>query len=98
MTEQTESRGRDVAAPIEHVTIDGKPYRLLFNNYAARVAEDVYEQFYGKDVGYGDILKGIARGKYAAVMALFYAAMVAGGTDMPWEEFDAKFKLDSIEG
>lgn len=93
-----ENRGRDISAPIEQITINGQPYKLLFNNYAARIAEDVYEQYYGKDVGFGDILKGIARGKYSACMALFYAAMIAGGADMPWPEFDQNFKLDSIEG
>ncbi len=36
--------------------------------------------------------------KYKAIMAVFYGALVAGGTDMSWEEFDEAFKLDSIPG
>lgn len=71
---------------------------MVFNNHAARVAEDVYEQYYGQDVGYGEIIQRIAKGKYAAIMALFYGAMVAGGCDMEWPEFDEKFKLDSVDG
>lgn len=91
-------RGRDIAAPVEQITIDGTSYKMVYNNHTARVAEDVYEQYYGKDVGYGEILQGIAKGKYSAIMALFYAAMVAGGCEMTWPEFDEKFKLDSVDG
>lgn len=98
MNKASESKGRDISAPIEQITIDGNAYKLVYNNHAARVAEDVYEQYYGQDVGYGEIIQRIARGKYAAIMALFYGAMVAGGCDMEWREFDANFKLDSVDG
>ena len=92
------ARGRDVIAPIEHITIEDITYKLVYNNHAARVAEDVYEEFYSKDVGYAVILQEIAKGKLRAAMALFYGAMIAGGSAMTWPEFDAKFKLDSVEG
>lgn len=91
-------RARDIGAPIQHITLDGQRYMLTFSNKAARVAEDVYEQIYGLDVGYADILKSLAQFKYKAVMAVFYGALIAGGADMDWQTFDELFKLDSIDG
>lgn len=96
--EKMQQRGRDVSAPVTHITLNGQRYALAFNNRAARVAEDIYEQIYGKDVGYADILAALAKFKYKAVMAVFYGALVAGGADMSWEDFDSTFKLDSIDG
>lgn len=91
-------RGRDMSAPITHITLNGTRYKLAFTNMAARVAEDVYEQQYGQDVGYADILTALTKFKYKAVMAMLYGALIAGGTSMSWDEFDAAFKLDSIDG
>lgn len=95
---QKQQRARDVSAPIQFITLDGTRYKLAFTNRAARVAEDVYEQVYGRDVGYTEILKALANFKYKAVMAVFYGALIAGGAEMDWEIFDNLFKLDSIEG
>lgn len=91
-------RGRDMSAPITHITLNGTRYKLAFTNMAARVAEDVYERQYGQDVGYADILAALTKFKYKAVMAMLYGALIAGGTSMSWDEFDAAFKLDSIDG
>ena len=91
-------RGRDMSAPITHITLNGTRYQLAFTNMAARVAEDVYEQQYGQDMGYADILAALTKFKYKAVMAMLYGALIAGGTSMSWDEFDAAFKLDSIDG
>ncbi len=93
---KAKQRGRDVAAPVKSLTLQGETYTLAFTNRAARVAEDVYEQVYGRDVGYGDILSFLARGKYGAIMAVLYGALVAGGADMNFEEFDERFHLDSV--
>lgn len=98
MEQMQNQRGRYVAAPIKEIELNGKRYALLFSNRAARVAEDVYEQQYGQDVGYADILTDLTKFKYKAVMAVFYGALIAGGTDMSWEDFDTNFKLDSIPG
>ena len=91
-------RGRDISAPIEYITLDGTRYKTVYNNQTARLAEDVYERQYGMDVGYAVILSDLSKGKYRAVTALFYAALRAGGTEMTWEDFDARFKLDSVPG
>lgn len=98
METMNNQRGRDVSAPITHITLNGTRYKLAFTNMAARVAEDVYEQQYGQDMGYANILAALTKFKYKAVMAMFYGALIAGGTSMSWDEFDAAFKLDSIDG
>ena len=98
METMNNQRGRDVSAPITHITLNGTRYKLAFTNMAARVAEDVYEQQYGQHVGYADILAALTKFKYKAVMAMLYGALIAGGTSMSWDEFDAAFKLDSIDG
>lgn len=98
METMNNQRGRDMSAPITHITMNGTRYKLAFTNMAARVAEDVYEQQYGQDVGYADILAALTKFKYKAVMAMLYGALIAGGTSMSWDEFDAAFKLDSIDG
>ena len=78
-------RGRDMSAPITHITLNGTRYKLAFTNMAARVAEDVYEQQYGQDVGYANILAALTKFKYKAVMAMLYGALIAGGTSMRWD-------------
>ena len=98
METMNNQRGRDMSAPITHITLNGTRYKLAFTNMAARIAEDVYEQQYGQDVGYADILAALTKFKYKAVMAMLYGALIAGGTSMSWDEFDAAFKLDSIDG
>lgn len=98
MEQMQNQRGRDVSAPIKHIELNGQRYALAFSNKAARIAEDVYEQQYGQDVGYAVILSQLSKLKYKATMAVFYGALVAGGTDMSWDDFDAAFKLDSIPG
>ena len=77
---------------------DPRYKKWAYNNRCARICEDVYEQHYGKDLGYGQILGQLAKGKYAAIMAILYAAIVAGGCEMSFEAFDALFSLESIEG
>ena len=93
-----ETRAKDVVAPVEFITIDGVRHRMVFNNRMARIAEDVYERQYGRDIGYVEILQQVAKRKYAAIMALMYAGMAAGGAKMEWDEFDTKFKLDAVDG
>ncbi len=63
MEKMQNQRGRDVAAPVNEITLDGKRYALVFSNKAARVAEDVYEQQYGQDVGYAGILAALTKFK-----------------------------------
>lgn len=89
-------KGRDVSAPQRHITLDGQTYGLVFNNYAARLAEDIYEEQYGRDEGYAVILQELSRLKHRALMAVVYGAMIAGGAEMTWEEFDEKFKYGAL--
>ena len=95
---QKQQRARDVSAPIQFITLDGTRYKLAFTNRAARLAEDVYEQVYGRDVGYTEILKALSNHTYHPVRAVFYGALRAGGAEKDWEPVDKLFKLESIEG
>jgi len=94
----SKTRARDINAPLSEVIIGEKTYKLVFNNRCARVAEDVYELHYGQDVGYSEILRSVAKVKIKALMAMFFGALVAGGSEMTWPEFDEGFKFDSIPG
>lgn len=93
-----EVRGQDLDAPTKEITIDGKTYPLRFNNRCIRVAEDVYAEQYGKEVNFGAIIRDLGAAKLNAIMAVYYAAMIAGGNKMTWEEFDEKFTIASLPG
>jgi hypothetical protein len=43
-------------------------------------------------------MQELAGQKYRALQAIMYGAMVAGGSDITWDEFDAKFKTTSLGG
>lgn len=90
-------RGRDVSAPEQHVELGGHKYTLVYSNRAARVAEDVYEQQYGRDMGYYDIIAEMAARKHRAIMAIVYGAVIAGGAELSWEDFDRDFTLAAID-
>lgn len=90
--------GRDLAQSIKHLTIEGVRYELKFNNKSARITEDVYANEYGRDIGYFSIMDEAANHRHSALMAIYYGALVAGGSAMTWEEFDENFKLAGIEG
>lgn len=91
-------RARDISAPEKHITIGGKQYVLRFSNTAIRIAEDVYAERYGRDVGFTVILRDLSNSKYKAVMALYYGALCAGGADVSWDAFDRDFRVTSVEG
>ena len=94
-----QTRGRDMAAPARTITLDGVAYKMVYNNFAARVTEDVYEDVYHKpDKGYYAILDEAGHGKHRALQALCYGAIVAGGAEISWEDFDRLFSLAAIEG
>lgn len=90
--------GRDLSQSARAITIEGVRYTLKFNNRAARIAEDIYADEYGRDIGYYAILEEAAKHRHGALMAIYYGALVAGGQDMSWEFFDDAFTLNSIEG
>lgn len=90
-------RGRDLAQPAQSVTLDGVTYRLKWCNRQARVAEDVYEEQYGRDMEYMAILGELARNKHRAIQACVYGALIAGGADMDWDTFDELFTYDAID-
>lgn len=90
-------KGRDLAAPAQTVTLDGVQYQLKWGNKCARIAEDIYEEEFGRNVDYMHILVDLQMNKHRAVQACVFGALRAGGADMSWDEFDEKFTLDSID-
>ena len=97
MTDKANERARDISAPVQHISFGERSYTLCYNNMAARVAEDVYEQQYGRDVGYYDILDEMQRHKHRAIMAIVFGALVAGGAEITWEDFDRDFSITAID-
>ena len=90
-------RGRDVSAPEQHIELGEHKYTLVYNNRAARIAEDVYEQQYGRDKGYYDIIAEMAGRKHRAIMAVVYGAIIAGGAELTWDDFDRDFTISAID-
>lgn len=91
-------RGQDIDAPQDVIELDGKRYPIRFDNTTFRVAEDVYELEYKRNLNFADIATQLSAAKLGALMAIFYGALVAGGADMTWTEFSRAFKLTSIPG
>ena len=92
-------KGRDVGAPKRHVRFGDTEYELVFNNFTAMTVEDIYDERYGHpEKGYYDVLTELAVPKHRALMAVAYAAILAGGGKVTWEEFAEKFQLTDIVG
>lgn len=97
-------RGVDISRPMDHIELAGESYPLAFDLASMRVAEDVYELQYGRNLNFADIVRHLAAGKLGAVMAVLYGALLSGSRDnaekepMTWAEFSEKFKLTSIPG
>ena len=98
-TKRSPIKGRDISAPVRHVTWNGQQYPMIYNNRTARIVEDVYAQEYGyPEKGYYDALAELAIPKHRAVMAMAYAAIRAAGVEISFEEFDERFAITDIEG
>ena len=100
---ENEIRGADISHPIDHLELDGESFPLAFDMNAMRVAEDVYELQYGRNLNFADIVRHLAAGKIGAVMAVLYGALLsgvkeAGGKPLTWSEYADKFRLTSIPG
>ncbi len=90
-------RGRDLVQPAQTVTLEGVTYQLKWGNKQARVTEQVYEEQFGRDVEYMEILSELERQKHRAIQACIYGALIAGGGSMDWETFDELFTYDAID-
>ena len=95
------SRGRDISAPIDHLELGGENFPLVFDNEAMRVAEDVYELQYGRNLNFADIVRHLGAGKLGAIMAVLYGALLSGARAndakrLTWKEFADRFRLTSL--
>lgn len=94
----TYKRGRDIAAPMSTIEFQGKHIPIKFSNRAARIAEDIYAEEFGCDIGYYAILAEVAVPKHRALMAVLYGAVAAAGNPISWQEFDENFHLTDVPG
>lgn len=90
-------RGRDLVQPAQTVTLDGVQYHLKWGNKQARITEQVYEEQYGRDVEYMQIMADLKREKHRAMEACIYGAMIAGGAQMDFDTFEELFTYDAID-
>ena len=98
MSKMDNVRGRELRAPAQTMEFDGEQRKIVFSMETFRIAEDVYEEQYGKDKNFAEIAMDLTKGKIGAVMAVYYAALVVGGLDITWANFAAIFKLTDIPG
>lgn len=101
MTEKMQEssiKGRDISRPIDSMELDGQTYPLAFDMAAFRVAEDVYELQYGRNLNFADIVAQLAAGKIGAIMAVLYGALLSGGHKITWAEFYNMFRIINIPG
>ena len=96
--QKEEIKARDISWPVDSMELEGQTYPLVFDLAAFRIAEDIYELEYGRNLNFGEILMQLAAGKLGAIMAILYAALKSGGLDMDWAGFSDKFKLVDIPG
>lgn len=100
MAEEKQERGRDIAAPLDTLEVNGKQYKLAFTNETFRLAEDVYEYRYGRAKNFAEIAMDLTRSKIGAIMAILYGAIVAAApeTAMTWEDFTRDFRITALPG
>lgn len=101
--QKSEVMGRDISAPVDTMELDGVTYALRHDLNSFRIAEDVYELYYGRNVSFGTIAQHLAAGRIGAIMAVLFGALKAaqeasGVQPMTWPVFYAKFKLLDIPG
>lgn len=90
-------KGRDLRANVKYITINGERLKMVFSNWAYMMVEDLYEEEFGKDIGFEAVLKEATKGKLKAVTALTYCALKAGGNVLPeFTEFAQGFDLEAM--
>lgn len=98
MSEEKATMAKDVSAPIRRMTIDGKPYELVFNNRFIREVETIYDAEYHCPKSAPMIFAEGNAGMIRALYALFYAAAKSGGLQMSYAKFESCFSLLDVEG
>ena len=96
--QKSEIKARDISRPTDSMELGGETYTLAFDLNCFRVAEDVYELQYGRNLNFSDIMKQLAAGKIGAIMAILYGALLSGGLAITWADYYKKFKLTDIPG
>lgn len=93
-------KARDLRAATKYITIGGVRLRMLFNNYAYYLAEDIYDREFGRDIGFEAIIADASAGKIRALLALVYATVKAGGNEEKlgtFQYFMENFDLEDMK-
>lgn len=91
-------RGEAYAGVTDTLTMGGLTYHLTFNNMTFVHIENIYRERYKRTVGLPQVFAELQTISYAAMMAVFYAAMMEGGNETipTWEEFARDFSLTDL--
>lgn len=89
-------RGRDLAGSYVDFEYCGKSYRLVANNHSAMLTEAIYEEKFGRDMGFYDILAELQVPKHRAIMAFIYGMLSDTDPSVTWDDFVKNFKLTDI--
>lgn len=89
-------RGKDLAGAGMDIEYLGKSYNLVLTNKASLITEQVYEEEFGKDIGFYAILGELQIPKHRALMAFIYGMLKANGVDTDWNEFMENFTITDI--
>ncbi|MEA4928589.1 MAG: hypothetical protein VB104_07930 [Candidatus Limiplasma sp.] len=97
------ARGEAFAGIADRIVIQGETYRLVFDNMTFVLIEQIYRERYGRVVGLPQVIEELGVVSYAAVMAVFYAAMKRAamldgdaGRIPEWDAYVQTFQLASI--
>lgn len=88
-------QGVDYAAVLKEITVGGVSYHLAFTNRTFRYIEDVYREQYGRIAGLPQVLAELEAMSLSAVMAVFYAAILAGENESApdWDTYEQQFRM-----
>lgn len=72
------------------VEIGGITYKLDFDMQALSFAEQLYLDYYGRDVNVSEIIRELFGMKASALSAFIFGAMRSAGEKVTWEEFSKR--------
>lgn len=90
--------GEAFAGIARTLKMNGKTYKLAFNNRTMMEIEALYREHFGRVMGVTRVFEELDATSYTAVIVCFYAAMEMGGnrTVPTWDDFVDDFNLNAV--
>jgi len=90
--------GEAFAGIARTLKMNGKTYKLAFNNRTMMEIEALYREHFGRVMGVTRVFEELDATSYTAVIVCFYAAMEMGGnrTVPTWDDFVDNFNLNAV--